>query len=61
MTRTLTNLFVAHSPRSRFAGAIAFLDALDAGASAGLASRCAEQAQIQSYGYAATKRLFATI
>ena len=61
MTRTMTGLFAARSPRSRFAGAIAFLDALDAGASAGLASRCAEQAQIQSYGYAATQRLFATI
>ena len=61
MTRTLTNLFVARSPRSRFAGALAFLDALDVGASVALAAHIAERAQIQAYGFTAASRLFLSI
>lgn len=57
MTRTMTNLFAVRPPRPKFAGALAFLAALDCGASVGLASHASEIAQIAVYGLANVRAL----
>jgi hypothetical protein len=61
MTRTLLGLPAANSTRSKFAGALAFLDAIEAGATQSLAAHIAERAQIQAFGYTAVSRFYNTI